>query len=214
MRLFSFAAIFLALLAPASRATVIGFGSSPSGRIAMDEQLNTLPDGDLFLVGTFATPGNISLTLGSLSNIMSAGGWTQFGSSLPIGTVAGTFHGKVIGSTSVTNASANAFNGLPIYIIILNTTSVGTATQAGIFTAPSAATPWTFPTYDPSGISDSKTLGADDASMTAVGTVPVGSATNSPSRFVLTTLVPEPSALLFLTAGLSGLLGTLRRRQS
>jgi hypothetical protein len=211
MRILSLAAFLLAATAPLVPATVINITTDPAaGRIAVDAQLNPLDNGDLFLVGTFSNPGAISLSLGSMANMMAAGGWSQFGSNRAIQTI-GASGGRVTGPSSDTTPAAAAFNNQPLYLIIFNTSSPNSP-QAGIFRATAAAgsNAWTFPVYDPAGITDGRTITVDDPSVTAIGGV--GLATNTPSRFVLATLVPEPSAFVLLAPGIVGLLGYRRLR--
>jgi hypothetical protein len=219
MRHFKLAALSLLLGASCAQATIVGFSTAPStGRTAVNASLATLPDGTQFLLGTFSNPGNISL-LGSVAAIQAAGGWSEFvplagGSGATerevISTIAGTFPGKFTGQAANNTAAANAFNNQPLYLMVFNTTSAGTATQIGIFRAPSAVTPWVFPANG-GGVGDNVTIDVDDTSVVAIGGV--GSVSISPSRFILATMVPEPSAIALLAPALIGLLGYRRMRR-
>lgn len=216
MRIPSLVAVLIASSISFVQATIINITTSPdTGRVAVDAQLNTLDNGDLFLVGTFANPGAISLSLGSMAEIMAAGGWSQFGPDRAIQTIGSGpgFPGKVTGPSTDTTVAAAAFNNQPLYLIIFNTSSPN-APQAGIFRATAAPSEnaWTFPVYDPLGISDSRTISVDDNSLTAIGGI--GSVGITPSRFILTALVPEPSGLALLAPGVIGLLGFRRLRRS
>ncbi len=186
--------------------------SSPGGRIATDASFTVLPDNSQFLVGTFANPGSLSLSLGSVANILAAGGWSQFGSaqSISTNTIGGNHPGKVQGGPIDTSSNATFFNGKAVYLVVFNTTSAATATQMGIFyTSLGSPTSWVFPTNGTVG--DSASLAMDDTSIGAVGGV--GSTTSSPQRFVLGTIVPEPTAFALLAPGMIGLLGYRRLRR-
>ena len=206
---FKLATLILVLGASAAQATIVGLSSDPStGRVATDANLNTLPDGSQFLIGTFSNPGNISL-LSSVAAIQAAGGWSQYDGAGAVSTIAGVFPGKMLGQYTDNTAAANAFNNQPLYLMVFNTSSAATATQVGIFRALSAATPWTFPVNN-GGIGDTVTINLDDTSAVAIGGV--GSVSNSPARFALAHL-PEPSAVALLVPGVIGLLGYRRLRR-
>ncbi len=208
MRQFTFTAFLFVIAISNASATIINFSSSPSGRSAVDASLTTLPDGRQYLVGTFATPGAISLSLGSVSNILTAGGWSQFDGAQTIGTAVSS-GGKLLGTATDNSATAVPFNNKDLYFVIFNTTSSGTATQMGIFQATAAAVAVKFPP-NAGGVGDSVTVSMNDTTIPAVGGV--GSTSASPQRFILTTLVPEPSAVGLLASGILGLVGYRRLR--
>lgn len=202
------ASLLLATAATGS-ATIIGFSSTAGGRTAVDVNLTPLDNGDQFLVGHFSSPGSISMSSGTVAGVLASGGWTQFNGAQTINfPLNGSIQGKLSGSATDTTPSANSFNGLNVYIVIFNTSSAATATQMGIFRAPSVTIgdPWVFPVNG--SVSDSISLAMDDAAIAAIAGI--GSVTASPQRFVLTTVIPEPSAFALLAPGLMGLLGFRR----
>jgi hypothetical protein len=209
MRRTILAALFAAAALSTASATIVNFSASPLGRSAVNASLATLPDGSQFLVGTFASPGSLSLSLGSIANILAAGGWSQFASPLTIGTAAGN-GGKLLGSATDASAAANAFTGKPIYFVIFNATSAATATQLGIFQATSSTgTGLSFP--DNLQFPASATVDTNETTIPAVGGV--GSTSASPQRFILASVVPEPTAFALLAPGVIGLLGYRRLRR-
>jgi hypothetical protein len=210
MRILSLALVLVAAAVSTSSATIVNFSSTPAGRSAVDASLTTLADGDQFLVGTFANPGALSLSLGSVANIFAAGGWSQFDGAQTIVTAAGN-GGKVAGTATDNTASANAFNLKDAYIVIFNTASAATATQMGIFRASAGVPPWVFPT-NTGGIGDSLTLDMNDTTIAAIGGI--GSVSSSPSRLILAALVPEPGIVSLLAPGLVGMLGFRRLRRA
>ena len=207
-RLLLSALLLAAAIQPVFASTIV-FSSTGSGRTAVNASLTALPDGDQFLIGMFSNPGGISLAAGSAANILAAGGWSQFDGARTTSSIFGN-PGKLTGQAQDNTAAANAFNLQNAYIVIFNTASSATATQMGIFRATAATTPWIFPTNN-GGVADSATLDMNDTTVAAVGGV--GSTTASPQRFVLTALVPEPSAVALLAPGLIALLGYRRLRR-
>jgi hypothetical protein len=213
MRNFVASALALTLAFSAVRASTVALSSSATGRTVTDTSLNALPDGDLFMLGTFSTPGNISLSKGSVASILSAGGWSQFAPSQSLFTsTIFSSPGKLNSSDQDNTTAANAFSNLQIYIIVFNASSASTATQMGIFTNTGATTgdTWFFPTNG-NGLSDSITIKMDDTHATAVGGV--GSVSASPQRFTLSALVPEPSGFGLMAMGAFSLMGYRRLRR-
>jgi hypothetical protein len=205
MKIKSFlAAAVLALWSLASsHATSISLSSTPLGRNVVDAALAALADGDLVWIGTFSDPGAIGGA--PVVDLANEAGWTQFGSSLQIGSVFGN-PGKLIGTDTDTSSAADFFNGKQVYLWVFNAATAEEATEWGIYTATGASPAWTFPTNG-GGIGDLLTLSADAAQLTAVNGI--GSVTAD--HLQLVQAIPEPgTSLLFGAAGLFFLL--LRRR--
>lgn len=202
------ALLLAAAILPASASTVL-FSSTGPGRTAVDAALNPLPDGDLFLIGTFSNVGALTLSAGSAANVLASGGWSQFDGTRTISTIFGN-PGKLTDQAQDNTVSANAFNLQNAYIVIFNSPSAATATEMGVFRATAGTPAWVFPT-NAGGIGDSVTLDMNDTTIAAVNSV--GSTTASPQRFVLTALVPEPSAIGLALSGVLGLVGYRRLRR-
>jgi hypothetical protein len=204
-----FAILLVAAFTSSASATTILFSSSIGGRSAFDASLNPLPDGDLFLVGTFSNVGGITLA-STAAAVLASGGWSQFDGTRTTSTLGGN-SGKLTGTAQDNTATAVPFNQSLLYVVIFNNASAANATQMGIFRAPTVAigASWVFPTND-GGINDSATISMNETTVAAVGGV--GSTTSSPQRFVLTALVPEPSAVGLIASGILGLLGYRRLR--
>lgn len=207
------ALLVAAAIQPVSATTIL-FSSDATGRSVIDASSNLLPDGRQFLIGRFANPGAISLASGSATSILAAGGWSQFDGGGLTSTIFGNA-GKLTGQAQDNTASANAFNLQTIYLVVFNSTSAATATQMGIFTDPTAVGPaaWTFPT-NLGGVGDSNTLDMNHTGFVATGGVGTVTGSGVGSRFRLTALVPEPSAVALLVPSVIGLLGFRRLRRN
>lgn len=225
-RLFSLSLIVFLATVGESHATSITFSAS-GGRVVQDASGVQIANGDLVWVGTFANTSfsfNPSLSIATnIANIESGGGWNQFtldsstsqpdsgvSNSVTIGGLAGG--GRVLGTITDNNSGATKadfFNGKTVYLWVFNASSLGAATQMGIFTA-TVASPnsWIFPN-NANGVNDGTSLLIDSSStMVAVGSVPVGSVTST--NLIL---VPEPSTWAALIGGV-GFVSMLRRRRS
>jgi len=202
--------LLVAAFASSATATTILFSSSIGGRFAADASLTPLPDGDVFLVGTFSNVGGLTLA-GTTAAVLASGGWTQFDGSQVTSTLGGN-SGKLTGQAQDNTASAMPFNQQPLYVVIFNNTNAANASQMGIFRAPtvSIGDAWVFPT-NAGGGTDQISISMNETSMAAVGGI--GSTTASPQRFVLTSLVPEPTAFVLIVSGMLGLLGYRRFRR-
>ncbi len=186
-------------------ATSVTLSSSPMGRNVVDETLVALNDGDLVWIGTFSDPSAIDDS--PVVDLSAAAGWTQFGSSLRIGSIFGN-PGKLLGTVTDTTSAANFFNGKPIYLWIFNAPTASEATGWGVFTAGGALPEWVFPVNN-GGIGDLLTLSADAPSLTAVN----GLGVVSGNHLQLVQAVPEPGTFALFTSGLLAALVIVRRRR-
>jgi hypothetical protein len=131
-----------------AEASTITLSSSPAGYSVYDVGAATpVANGNLLRVGTFSNPGALSLTM-SISQMIAAGGWTEFGSRFTSSIFGNP--GKLTGSIIDDSAAANFFNGKDLYIWAFNSPTTAAATATGIFRADGAPTPltgqaWTFP---------------------------------------------------------------------
>lgn len=210
-------AVFAASVQTAYCSTVT-FGAVPTARQVVDAtNINTLITNasSLVLAGTFA---NESFSLDSSASLAanvasatSSGGWKQFGldtSTLSLNdsvtnTLALNGSGRVGGGitdNTVGPTKANFFNGKNLYLWIFNASSVGAATQMGIFRATNATTAWEFPTNG-GGVGDSTTYSTVPLNAPTIAAIG-GFGSIAGSNLQLTnsfniTPVPEPSAFTF-----------------
>jgi len=161
-----------------------------------------IASGDLVEIGTVASPGTASAALTPAQLAATMNVWAT--------TTVGTGTAGVNGSFAAVTASPGAgFFSQQIYMLAFNASTVGGATQMGMFTD----TSWVFPASD--GAS-ANSLDLGDTGVTAVkGQLSSGTVT-SPSDIAggdaaSLVLVPEPSTWMLVGTGLLGLLG-LRRR--
>jgi len=157
---------------------------------------------------------------GFAPNSYSNGNWTTDAGTAATGTstndlavTSNASLSQVTGTITENTAiggDASAFNGLTIYLVIFNGTSVGVSTEMGIFNSDA-----TFPTNSNGGVP------SDNSGLLSTGTgTPVtpatgnsGSVNSSPNQLELAAS-PEPSSLLATMLGAGGLLAMLRRRRS
>lgn len=216
--------------APLAPATVVTFTGTPDNRSIFDSTGTQLLTNSLVWMGTFASESftlNPSLSFAdNVAAIQSAGMWEQFG----VDTVADTTNAGVTSTIKINAAGiaagkvtdnnfgatkADYFNSKPLYLWVFNASSVGAASEMGIFRAPPTGqagsfVPWTFPNND--GAGGSVTLATDPVN-TAIINVIGGVGTNSGQLRTAGLPIPEPSTLTF---GVIGILGALcsRRRPS
>lgn len=168
------------------------------------------------MIGTF---GNESFSMSggtiaaNVAAIQTAGAWSQFvgiTNSLTLQTIS--LESKIGGTVTNNTAAADPFNGKQIYLWIFDAPTVGAATQMGIFEATSATPAWLFPT-NLGGIGDGVTLSTTSggATIAAVGTVPVGSATST--HLLLAAPVPEPSVAFLSAVGFVAMASGRRRQR-
>ena len=214
--------------ASVSNATTVTFGGVPTARTAVNTAGSTLTAGSLVWAGTFASEGfslNSGVSLQSnVTAVTSAGSWKQFTldptTGLPdsgiVNNLTITGSGKAGGTVTDNNTpQADFFNSKPVYLWIFNATTVGAATEMGIFRATTATTPWTFP-VNAGGIGDTVSLSSTPSGAPTVAAIG-GFGSTPGSQFKLTdnfsvAPVPEPStfaagAMLALAA-----MGMRRRR--
>jgi len=225
----AFLAGFLATLSSAY-ATQVSFNGGPTTLKLFKADASTkLTNGDLYWIGTFATPGAISFNplqtiAQNITAIESAGGWNQFtldtSTSQPNAgiSVSDTINGlnNLSGSftdTTTGGTKADFFNGKALYVWIFDTTGTDPtqADQMGIFTGNGSASPaWTFPSNEATPPANSVALNVLSGDMQTVGgagTVGTG------LDLVPGATTPEPSTLASLI-GAGGLVAMLRRRRA
>lgn len=213
---FLFAALLLATSLPMARATTITYGAVPTARTVVDASSTLVTNASsLVLSGTFANESfSINTGMSLAANFAAAaanGGWEQFGldtvtdttNTAVTSTLGLSATGRVGGSVTDNNAGATKadfFNNKPLYLWVFNASTVGTATQMGIYRATSATTPWTFPT-NAGGVGDTQTYSTTSAAAPIIqaiggfGSTPAGQLKLTDS-FNLAP-VPEPSTLAF-----------------
>lgn len=219
------------LLVTSSRATTVSFSVGPTSKTVNNEAGSVLiQTSSSFWIGTFASEGaiagvvdNLQSVAANIALITAAGGWEQFtmdattgllnaGATSTLDISAGATPGRLSGSATDTNTGATKadfFNGDPIYVWVFNAETPATATEMGIFRAPSAATAWTFPT-NTGGLGDDVALStASSVVINAIGGV--GSISGSQLRTEGFGVIPEPSRLMLL--GMAGLGVFFRRRR-
>ena len=201
-KLFSTTIIVCSIITTVHAAQVT-VSSAFGGRQAVDAASSVLPNGNLVLVGTFATPANI--TNGTFATVSANAGWSQFSaSSLAISSIS-TNGGKITGS--LTDNVETSFNGKLLYVWIFNASTTGAATQEGIF---SSSTWGNFPTQA-GGVGDTITYSfTSDANLVASNSV----GSTSASQAKLVTIIPEPSTYALLGTGLLTAVPVLRRRKT
>jgi hypothetical protein len=189
------AAVLLALLILRAHASTVAFQTAPlTGNQFYDSNNTLLPNGDLIRVGTFTNPTGFNLSM-SIAQIEATGGWTEFGSTVT-GTQAGNA-GKLAGN--VNNATASAFDGLPVYVWAFNSSTASNATATGIFRASRTSgppNPWLFPVNNAAPPGNLVTLSSDDATIQAISNI--GSVDSGNKKLQLSALtlagVPELSS--------------------
>ncbi|RFC52834.1 MAG: hypothetical protein DVB22_000191 [Verrucomicrobia bacterium] len=191
-----------ALLPLAAQASTVSLSTSRTGA-------------GLFLSGGTTLAGTGSLIrVGSISNLADPiGTFVEFGAGSTRTIISTT--SKITGSVSSALPEANhtQFNGRTIYIWAYNAPTAGAATQQAIFTSTKA-----FPVNDVSGVGDDVTV-FSATELTGVVTIPgwnpgqilAGSGDHTP-RFVLGTVVPEPTTTTF--SGLAALAFIARRKRA
>lgn len=189
---------------------------------------NALPAGSAVYMGQFSisdaaisalAPGN-TLTPASYAALVSAFIPLTVTPRNTIGTGALGDAGAITASYVGTNTT---FQGGPIYLMVVNTSTTAGATQAGVFRGDSA---WTYPANMASGAIQIDTdnaltsplIGTYAASLNAAAKgytydADSGNSFGTISAIQLDTIVPEPSTYVLVGTGLLGLLG-LRRRNS
>jgi hypothetical protein len=211
-----FAAFLAATVLPLAHGTTITFSASPTARAVEDSSGALLTNASaLILAGTFTNPSfsiNTGLSLAAnYANVVASGGWEQFGldtvtSALNTGVTGGFIlsgSSKIGGSISDNNTGstkADFFNGKQLYLWVFNASSVGAATQMGIFRSPNASTPWTFP-VNAEGIGDGQSFVTSSGGAPTIAAIG-GFGSSSGTRLTLTNNfnvvpVPEPSTLAF-----------------
>lgn len=231
---FLLAALSLALSVAAAQASTITLGAVPTARTVVNSLGFTLTSANsLVLLGTF---DSISFTLDPNLSLQSnfqaatlAGGWHQFGydtatATLDTGvasTLAINATSKIGGSITDNNfgsTKADFFNGKAVYIWVFNASTVGAATEVGLYTATSATVPWFFSTNG-GGVGDSVTLSTTNSGASVIQAVGGFGSTSSTNLTLAGTFtaVPEPSTA-FVGAALVGAVifsfARRRRRQT
>jgi hypothetical protein len=151
--------------------------------------------------GTFLTPSNATVTVGSLSE----GVFTPFAvadaSPISFGTTA-ALEGRWLGNAADTSNAANPFNGLQIWFRIETTADGGGLAFFG--------STLNFPANG-AGVGDSLSVPGSSLTTFHAGlSEELTASYNAGTNTVVIGVVPEPSALLL---GGLGLIGLLRRRR-
>lgn len=216
-----------------SSATTVSFTVGPTSRTVGNEAGTVLVStSSSFWVGTFATESAIALTANNslsvadnITAITAAAGWEQFtfdtttsnANSLVTSTFdisAGGIPGRLGGSATDTNTGATKadfFNNKGIYVWVFNSDNPATATEMGIFRAPAAGVPWTFPT-NTGGLGDSVSLStASSTTINAIGGVGSTFGTSQLRTEAFGT-VPEPSRMMLVALGAMGVVVRRRRK--
>jgi len=224
-------AMLLAFSGGASAMTVF-FSAGASSRIVTDSSSTQLAAGDLVMVGTFSSSGVVASNFNSsasvqtnFNNIASAAGWNQFGydtsgnfeaTSFTLTTTSSVGSMRIGGQvTDNTGGATHAdfFDNQQIYLWVFNSSSISTATEMGIYTAPpsTGANPsWNFPaTVNTVGNPAYGTSTTTAPTMNAL----VGNASSTQLSLAAEAAVPEPSTWVSLI-GATGFLAMLRRRRT
>lgn len=205
---------------PLANATTVGFSPAPTARTLKDSSGTNLSTSSLVWAGNFSSEVfslNNSLTIAqNVTAIQTAGGWEQFGvdtatdvpNSGATGTLTVSGIAKLGGSITDNNTGATKadyFNAKNIYVWVFNASTVGAATEMGIF----KAAPWVFPT-NAGGIGDSGLFGSTVAvTPAAVG----GIGSTSSSLLQLSGITPVPEASTFATGAMLVLAAMKMRRR-
>ena len=225
------ALIAIAAAAPFAGATTLGFGAGPASRIVVDSTSAEIPAGSLVWAGAFNNE-SFSLNTGvdlatNVANIEAAGGWKQFGLNPSTGVPESTTNTLTISSanshvrvggqvtdniTGSPTASADYFNGKQVYLWVFNASTVGAATEMGIYKATTASPPWVFPTNG-GGTGDGVSLATTSAGATITSVNSIGSADSNNLHLVPASPVPESSSFVLIASGMLGLLGYRRLRR-
>ena len=202
---------------PLANAATVGFSPSPVARILKDSAGTNLSTSSLVWAGNFTSESfslNNALTISqNVAAIQAAGGWEQFGvdtatdvanagvtGALSVNIVASNPRlGGAITDNNFGSTKADYFNAKNLYVWIFNASTVGGATEMGIF----KATPWVFPT-NAGGVNDTSTFGTT-VSVTPAAVGGIGSTSSTLLQLSGIAPVPEPStfatgAMLILTA--------------
>lgn len=236
MKIKSALAVILSLAAIIpSNATTIGFGFAGTTRKFNDASGVQLSSSSLVLAGTFANTSfslNTALSLqANVASVTAAGGWNQFGldtaTNLPVdGLVTdlginalGKLKGSVTDNNTNVPTEADFFNGKAIYIWVFNASTVGVATEMGIFRATTTSKPWLFPLNAGGvgdGLTDLSTTPTVSPVISAIGGFGVGSSSSIPLSLTNSfniSAVPEPTTAVFgLFVGIAGIHSRRRHR--
>lgn len=191
-----------ALLPLASQASTVSLSTSRFGA-------------GLFLAdGTTLAGTGMLIRVGTISNLADpVGSFVDFGAGSTRTIVSTT--SKITGSvtSALPEANHDQFNGKAIYIWAYNSATALTASQQAIF-----ASTKLFPTNDVNGVGDDVTV-VSATDFTGAVTIPgwnpgaivAGGGDHTP-RFVLGTVVPEPTTTTF--SGLAALAFIARRKRA
>lgn len=218
---------------PIAHATTVGFSPNPSARTVVNSFGGTVGISSLAWAGNFTSEAftfNSALSISAnVTAITTAGGWERFGvdtvTDAPNPTVSlpglGISASGKLGGSIVDNNSgatqATYFNGRSLYVWLFNATTVGAATEMGIFRSTNASVPWNFATTN-GGVGDVLTYSTQVSGAPTISAIGgTGSVTNTSGPGAAGTLqligVPEPSVLALSTLAGMGMLASRRRKQ-
>ena len=223
-------AAILCLASASAFGTTVGFTTLGSQRTGQDSTGVQLSTSTLVWVGTFSSESfsYASLSSQSVSSavaaIKTAGGWEQFGvdTSTDVtnagvtNTIAINGSGRLSGSEvdNTTGATkADFFNGKSLYVWVFNASTIGAATEMGIFRATDATTAWNFAT-NAGGVGDITTYSTNPSvapTFAAIGNVGTTTSTVFKTATFGSGPVPEPSRLMLFGLGVVGLVFRRRR---
>jgi len=160
-------------------------------------------------VGTFASAPT-AFNAGNFASVASS--FIEFGNAAAPGT--GLLTGTIARTDFTGAAAASNFNNRQVYVIVANTSSLASATEAGLFTKSAIRTDYIFPADTPGALAN---IGASTINFGAIS--PIGDTTaidavptTTPDSLKLAFVgVPEPSTGLVAMLGL-GLLAVRRRK--
>jgi hypothetical protein len=220
------ASILLTASVPEAYCTSVTWGAVPTARqvVSATNITTAIASPSLVLAGTFANEtfslASADSLLTNFSSITSSGGWQQFALGQPATLTPLNINasGRIGGSLTDNTSGAAAFNAKPIYLMVFNASTVGAATQMGIFRSTDATAPWVFPANG-GGVGDTftgSTVPTNAPTMVAIGGF---GSTATAGKLQLTNNfdvapVPEPSTFAVGVLSILAAAGMRSRRQA